>query len=157
MIQKLGIGRRETVVGGERVEQPSRGVISRWDAPNRGQQFLPQLGRLLGLEGARPLAMNAVATLSIAGLSLLLRGLSMPRLERAFVSWRRWRARSITKIWRIQIVLAGDADQGEQCIAAGGGQRRAHPLRGCGFGYWTKPASPCAPCHRRPRAPEVRI
>src|SRR5258708_20484054 len=130
MIQKLGIGRRETVLGGEGVARPNRGVSSGCEAPNRGQQFLPQRGRLLGLEGARPLAMNAVATLSIAGLSLLHRGLSMPRLERAFVSWRRWRARSITKIWRIQIVLAGDADQGEQCIAAGRGPRARHPPAG---------------------------
>src|SRR5258708_38402864 len=104
MIQKLGIGRRETVLGGEGVARPSRGEISRCDAPNRGQQFLPQRGRLLGIEGARPLAMNAVATLSIAGLSLLHRRLSMPRLERAFVSWRRWRAGTIAQIWRIQIV-----------------------------------------------------
>ena len=129
VLYKLGVGRRETVLGGERLARPNRGVISRCDAPNRGQQFLPQRGRLLGLEGARPLAMHAVATLSIAGLSLLHRRLSMPRLERAFVSWRRWRARTITKIWRIQIVLAGDADQGEQGIAAGVGQRSAHPLR----------------------------
>ena len=53
----------------------------------------------------------------------------MPRLERAFVSWRRWRARTITKIWRIQIVLAGDADQGEQGITPGIGQCSSHPVR----------------------------
>ena len=84
VLYKLGVGRREPVLGGERLARPNRGVISRCDVPKRGQQFLPQRGRLLGLEGFRPLAMNAVATLSIAGLSLLRRRLSMPRLERAF-------------------------------------------------------------------------
>jgi hypothetical protein len=41
---------------------------------------------LLGLEDARPLAMHAMATLSIAGLSRWHAMLSVPRLERAFVS-----------------------------------------------------------------------
>ena len=59
----------------------------------------------------------------------------MPRLEPAFVSWRRWRARAITKIRRIQIVLARDADQGEQGVAAGVGQRGAHALGVSGFSY----------------------
>ena len=36
----------------------------------------------------------------------------MPRLERAFVSWGVV-SESITEIWRIQIVLAGDPDQRE--------------------------------------------
>ena len=79
--------------------------------------------------------MNAVSTLSIAGLSLLHWSLPMLRLQRAFVSWRRWRARAITKIRRIQIVLARDADQGEQCVAAGVGQRGAHALGVSGFSY----------------------
>jgi hypothetical protein len=39
------------------------------DVPKRSQQLLPQRGRVLGLEGARPLAVHPVATLSIAGLS----------------------------------------------------------------------------------------
>jgi hypothetical protein len=86
VLYKLGIGRRETVLGGERLARPNRGVISRCDAPNPGQQFLPQRGRLLGLEGARPLAMNAVATLSICRLSQLHPRLSVLRLERAFIS-----------------------------------------------------------------------
>ena len=34
------------------------------------------------------------------------------------------------QIRRIQIILAGNPDQGEQGIAAGVGQRRAHPVRG---------------------------
>src|SRR3954462_3507667 len=89
--------------------------------------------------------MNAVATLSIAGLSLLQRRLSMPRLERAFVSWRRWRAKSITKIWRIQIVLAGDADQREQGITAGAGRGRADALGIGGFGDGTDRPIRCDP------------
>ena len=38
------------------------------------------------------------------------------------------------EIRRIEIVLAGDADQREQRIAARIGQRRSHPMRGCGVG-----------------------
>ena len=53
----------------------------------------------------------------------------MPRLERAFVIWRRWRARTITKIRRIQIILASNPDQREQGIAPGIGQRGPHPVR----------------------------
>src|SRR3954471_10288315 len=89
--------------------------------------------------------MNAVATLSIAGLSLLHRRLSMPRLERAFVSWRRWRARTITKIWRIQIVLASNPDQREQGVTAGVGQRRAHALGIGSFGDGTDRPIRCDP------------
>src|SRR6516164_1671528 len=89
--------------------------------------------------------MHAVATLSIAGLALLHRRLSMPRLEPAFVSGWRWRARTITKIRRIQIVLASDADQGEQCIAAGVGQCRAHALGIGSFGDRTNRPIRCDP------------
>ena len=103
-----------------------------------GVEFIDENGGGPGVRlRARPLAMNAVTTLSIAGLSLLHRRLSMPRLERAFVSWRRWRARAITKIERIQIVLAGDADQGEQGVTASVGQGRAHALRIGGLGNGT--------------------
>jgi hypothetical protein len=35
-----------------------------------------------------------------------------------------WRKRAITKIWCIQIVLAGNTNQHEQGVAAGMGQRR---------------------------------
>ena len=146
VLHKLGIGRREAVLGGERLLRPNRGAISRCDVPNRSQQFLPQRGRLLGLEGARPLAMHAVATLSIAGLSRRHPRLSVPRLERAFVSWTaRWRARTITKIGRIQIVLAGDADQREQGVTAGVGQGRAHALGIGSFGYGTDRPIRCDP------------
>jgi hypothetical protein len=44
------------------------------DVPKRSQQLLPQRGRVLGLEGARPLAVHPVATLSIAGLCGSIRG-----------------------------------------------------------------------------------
>src|SRR5262249_57554000 len=103
--------------------------------------------------------MNAVATLSIAGLSVLHRRPSMPRLERAFVSWRRWRARSITKIRRIQIVLAGDADQREQGVTAGGGQRGAPAPGGGRFRERAqgpnpnRPLPPSPPPHGPPTQP----
>jgi hypothetical protein len=34
----------------------------------------------------------------------------------------------------IEVVLAGNSDQGEQGIAPGIGQGRSHPVRGAGFG-----------------------
>src|SRR5258708_7164251 len=86
--------------------------------------------------------MHAVATLSIAGLSRRHLRLSVPRLERAFVSGRRWRASRIAKIRRIQIVLAGQPDQVERGIArmryedgeahrARSGALPSHPMPDC--------------------------
>ena len=119
LLHKLGVGRREAVLGGERLLRPYRGAVSRSDVPKRGQQVVPQRGRWLGVEGARPLA--AAATLSIAGLVRNHPRLSVPWLRRG-----RWRARTITKIGSIQVVLAGDANQREQSVPAGVGQGRAH-------------------------------
>jgi hypothetical protein len=113
VLHKLGIGCREAVLGGERLLRPNRSEISRGDGPKLGQQLFAQGRRLLGLEGARPLAMHAIATLSIAGLSRRHSRLSVPRLERALVGCRRWRASTIAKIGRIKIVLAGDANERE--------------------------------------------
>ena len=64
ILDKLGIGRREAVLGGERLLCPNRGAIIRCDVTKRSQEFLPQRGRLLGLESTRPLAMYAVAAAS---------------------------------------------------------------------------------------------
>ena len=67
VLHELGVGRPEAVLGGERLVRPSRGAISRCDVPKCSQQLVPQRGRLLRLEDARPLAMSAAADLSIAG------------------------------------------------------------------------------------------
>src|SRR5262249_60717870 len=110
----------------------NRSEISRGDSPKLGQQFFAQGRRLLGLKGGRPLAMHSIATLSIAGLSRRHSRLAVPRHKRGFVSWRRLRARTITKIGRIQIVLARNSNEREQGIAAGGGARASAPPGGSG-------------------------
>ena len=145
VLYKLGIGRREAVFGGERFLRPNHGVINRCDVPKRNQQLLPRSGRLLGFEGARLLAIDAVTTLSIAGPWRLHPRPSVRPLERVFVSWRRGRARTITKIGRIQIVLASNPDQREQCVAAGVGQRGAHALGIGSFGDGTNRPIRCDP------------
>ena len=57
----------------------------------------------------------------------------MPRLRRVRQLAALPRGR-ITKIRRIQIVLASNADQREQGVTAGVGQGRAHALGIGGFG-----------------------
>jgi len=69
VLHKLGIGCREAVFGGQRLLRPNRSEVSRGDGPKLGQQLFAQGRRWLGLKGDRPLAMHAIATLSIAGLS----------------------------------------------------------------------------------------
>ena len=40
------------------------------------------------------------------------------------------------KIGRVHVVFTGNPDQGEECIAAGIGERRSHAMRGRRFGNW---------------------
>ena len=82
VLHKLGIGQREAVLGGEGLPRPACGAIGRRDVAERSQQLVPQRGRLLGLKGVRPLAMDAVASLSIAGPARRSPRLSVTWLER---------------------------------------------------------------------------
>ena len=85
VLHKFGIGCREAVLGRQRLLRPNRSEISRGDGPKLAQQLFAQGRRLLGLNGGRPLAMHAIATLSIAGLSRRHPRLAIYRLERVFV------------------------------------------------------------------------
>jgi len=85
VLHKLGIGCSEAVLGGQRLLRPNRSEISRGDGPKLAQQLFAQGRRLLGLKGGRPLALHAIATLSIAELSRRHSGLAVPRHKRVFV------------------------------------------------------------------------
>ena len=37
------------------------------------------------------------------------------------------------EVWRVEVVLSGDADQGEEGVAPGIGERRSHSARRSGF------------------------
>ena len=146
VLHKLGIGRREAVLGGERLARPNRGAISRCDIPSAVNSFCRNVADCSGSSVARPFATHAVATLSIIGASAAATaGLCHLSAWRAFVSWRRRRARTVTKIGCIQIVLAGDADEREQGISAGVGQRCAHALRIGSLGYGADRPIRCDP------------
>jgi len=86
VLHKLGIGCREAVLGGQSLLRPNRSEIGRGDGPKLGQQLFAQGRRLLRIKGGRPLAMDAIATLSIAGLSRRHSRLTVPRHKRVFVS-----------------------------------------------------------------------
>ena len=53
------------------------------------------------------------------------------------------------KVGRTEIVFPGDADQREQGVAPGVGQRGAHPMGSCGLGLPGRPANP------KTRSPEA--
>src|ERR1700730_15969582 len=72
--------------------------------------------------------MDASATLAITGLSRRHSRLAVPLHKRVFVSRGRLRARTIKEIRRIKVILAGDANEREQSVAASVGQSRAHAL-----------------------------
>src|SRR5262245_33007204 len=76
------------------------------------------------------LALPAARAILIAGRSRRV----LPRLKRAVDRRRRQGGWSVTKIRRIKIILAGDANECEQGIATSVGQRSAHALGIGGLG-----------------------
>src|SRR5262249_59786511 len=91
----------------------------RGEGPKLGQQLFAQRRRLRWIEGDRGLALPAAVDTSSARRSP--RHTQLAVLRRAVVRCRRQRGWSVTKIRRIKILLAGDANECEEGIAAGGG------------------------------------
>jgi hypothetical protein len=107
---------------------PSRGEIRRRDVANVGQQLFAQRRRLLRIERDGNLSFLAATAMSIPRSTRWHPRSVILWLERAVYRWRQQRDWSITQIRRIKIILAGDANEREQGIAASVGQRSAHAL-----------------------------
>src|SRR5437660_5676086 len=75
----------------------------------------------------------------LPGLPGWARRLTITGLQRTLQRCRGWRVWSRAQVRRVEIILAGDADEREQGIAAGVGQRGAHALRIGSLGDRTDP------------------
>ena len=93
-----------------------------------GQQLIPQDRRGLTRQDGRPVAVGALA----GPLERFCRRGRQPTIRTGRrcgrAGLRAWLDRLNGEVGRIEIVLAGDSDQGEQGIAPGIGEGRAHPM-----------------------------
>src|SRR5262249_58398821 len=103
------------------------GVIGRGNFFNLHEKFAPQLRRLSGIKSERGFAFRAAASASVAGRSWLASRVTA-RLQGPVAGCRGWRVGPRAQIRCIEIILAGDANQREQGIAAGVGQGRPPTL-----------------------------
>ena len=134
VLYKFGIRRRELVLGGKRLPGPTRGQLGRGNVADLRQQPIAQGGRLLAVDDRRGLALRHSTVTPVAGGAGRHPRLIGQLLEHAVGSAprRRWCGRA--KIGRVEIVLAGNADQRKKGVAAGIGQGGAHALRACHLG-----------------------
>src|SRR5262249_10247104 len=122
VLQARRVGRGEPVPGDQRLAGPALGLFGRADLPKLGQQPLAQGGGLLAFDDGGWLSLALHGTWTVAARAgrcgrAAVRCLSWAGLWCCRREW--WRRASAIEVRRIQIVLAGDADQCEQPVAPG--------------------------------------
>ena len=120
-----GVVGREAIFGRQAPVSPQREIIATFETLELGDQLVAQDDGRRGRQDR--LGLPGLVDRSVAGFSVGWRILFRTGRNRDL------RRRLRGEVGRIQIVLAGNPDQGEQRIAPGVGQCRAHPVRGGGF------------------------
>ena len=103
--------------------RPQSKIVRVLELLDLGDQLVAQRGGRLGCE--QRLGLPRLVDRAIGRLATVWSALACVRGNR--------RRRLREQVGRIEIVLAGNADQGKQRIAPGIGQRRSHPVRGRGL------------------------
>ena len=153
---KFGVGGRQRVLGGQAPMGPAGGLLGGLKTVEFGDQALPQRRRLIGgQDGLRRAGRWLPAPGSpwrgrAVGESMAVRLLPI-RPGRLMIGVG---FGGCSKVRRIEVILPGNPDQGEQGIAPGIGQRRAHPVWRRGLARPGTPASRTRPIPpRNGRAP----